>query len=370
MTMYVLILWCIICINLVDHEVKGDNWKKSYTRVYSTATGPRAGIDFPFSTLPRPDFGYPNHRIPSAPTISTCVTGGTGVLGKALVRGLYQRGYPLGQLYFTSRNRNATNALITELAQHKHSQYCYPGYLQLDVALEREEGYEHMVYQRLPLPVLSNVLHTSQHKVLINNLATCIPGHSHDALYRSLLINTLTPMKLAIDLLENCIDEDQITVLNVSSGDGERVYLHSSIQKVLNSIISPIQLIDYIHRLMKTYKPQLEYSYGDTPMYSLSKALLNKATEVLHHYYSDLRTQTPYRIVSICPGNFLSSMTRTKEEIEESTSNDALPIETVAGYILNAIDQDLYRVPGIDEKISIGPYTSGKFYRYGKEISV
>eukprot|EP01039_Chlorochromonas_danica_P003968 gene3968-4342_t len=83
---------------------------------------------------------------------------------------------------------------------------------------------------------------------------------------------------------------------------------------------------------------------GNTPMYSLSKALLNHLTRLLHE-------QAPgnCRIIACCPGNFESVMTTEEERLT------AQPVEEAAANLLRLM-RDRHRYPG------------GLWYRYGEKI--
>ena len=73
----------------------------------------------------------------------------------------------------------------------------------------------------------------------------------------------------------------------------------------------------YLGYLETSFDPHFEYAYGTTPMYSLSKALLNVYTRIAHQE----RWNSYDRILSVCPGNFHSPMT-TEEERENLLSTD------------------------------------------------
>jgi NAD(P)-dependent dehydrogenase (short-subunit alcohol dehydrogenase family) len=66
-----------------------------------------------------------------------------------------------------------------------------------------------------------------------------------------------------------------------------------------------------IHQLStedpKTNNPSFEYAFGNTPIYSLSKALVNSYTKLLQQEYQSIKSRI--RVISICPGNFESPMT-------------------------------------------------------------
>jgi NAD(P)-dependent dehydrogenase (short-subunit alcohol dehydrogenase family) len=80
--------------------------------------------------------------------------------------------------------------------------------------------------------------------ILFNNAGVCIEGTSHSALEDSLLVNCLGPARLT-ELTINSIkhsplersgDDRSLTIINVSSGEGELLFLNSRVQDELRSI--------------------------------------------------------------------------------------------------------------------------------------
>ena len=103
-------------------------------------------------------------------------------------------------------------------------------------------------------------------------------------------------------------------------------------------------LLHYITELQCNFDSQFEYAYGETPFYSLSKALLNAYTRVRAN-----EVEQNVRIFSVCPGNFQSPMS-TDEEL-----GSQIPIDNAASAI-------------IDIALNSRDYVSGRFYRHGVEI--
>ena len=106
----------------------------------------------------------------------------------------------------------------------------------------------------------------------------------------------------------------------------------------------------YLRQLENTFDPNFEYAYGSTPMYSLSKSLLNVYTRIAHQERSNSLSSSYDRILSVCPGNVKSPMT-TEEEMEDLISSD---IAASALWKL-ATDND-------------GNFPGGLFYRNGQVI--
>lgn len=198
---------------------------------------------------------------------------------------------------------------------------------------------------------------------VIHNSGVCIPGRSLDAMIESLFVNTLVPIALALFLSVDALDlssEPTSTLAVVSSGDGERVMVESAIASEVDCITSLGDLLRYILTLVSARQKEEEeeeqeqqeglfrrqYAVGDTPMYSLSKMMLNKAVQLLHE-------MALLRVLACCPGNFLSSMTVEGEMEDEE---HAVPVEVAAKYVLEVA-------------MECDAYDGGKFYRFGKEIN-
>jgi NAD(P)-dependent dehydrogenase (short-subunit alcohol dehydrogenase family) len=253
--------------------------------------------------------------------------------------------------------------------------------------------------------------------ILFNNAGVCIEGNSHAALENSLLVNCLGPAhltELTINSVKNSplernANDRSLTVINVSSGEGELLFLNSHVQDELRSIKTyevrvsyQSSVISLSHRASYSYNVSVlrcaqqfkycvtwteqqgwrayidgllrlsrsresggggrpsadsdfEYAFGPTPFYSLSKALLNVYTRIAHERLSaaagsgsglGLRS----RVISVCPGNFHSPMSRPEE------AEDAIHVDEAAAHLLEVALGDPERFPG------------GKFYRFGEEI--
>ena len=153
--------------------------------------------------------------------------------------------------------------------------------------------------------------------VLINAAGVCLEGRAPETFRQSIAVNALFPILLAQTLATSI--ESPLQVINVSSGDGQRCFLDSSLQRDLALIEEQGSLpawekfcLDFLPA-----GPHAEVAYGDTPAYSLSKALLTLGSALLH---SSLSSSSPplsgAGSVSVCPGNFLSKMTSGAEAAE------------------------------------------------------
>ena len=73
-------------------------------------------------------------------------------------------------------------------------------------------------------------------------------------------------------------------------------------------------------------------------MYSLSKALLNTGTKLLHEKMKHNNKNSV--IFSFCPGNFVSPMSSTEELV------DAIPANEVAEFILSLLHRSQSKISG------------------------
>ncbi len=188
---------------------------------------------------------------------------------------------------------------------------------------------------------------SSNEIILINNAAICQMGADQNILRETLHVNTLCPIKIS-KIVANQIknfnqrhkDNIRLSIINISSGDGELVYFSTAFREELCRIKSVIELEDFIMTLHNREYEDLVYSSGGTPCYSLSKALLNRFTVL----FSNELDHVNNRIVSLCPGSFMSSMTASNELM------DLTDLNTVIADILPVV---------LDWK-----YKTGLFYRF------
>ena len=187
--------------------------------------------------------------------------------------------------------------------------------------------------------------------ILINNAAICPVGMDRNTLRHTLQINTLCPIIISKSVAKyvekyNQINKEKVklSIINISSGDGELVYLQTAFKDELLKIKSLVELEDFILTLHNRNCNDIVYSNGETPCYSLSKALLNRFTVL----FSNEIDQTNTRVVSVCPGNFMSSMTASEE------LTDLHDLNTVTAGILSV---------ALDWK-----HNTGLFYRFGEII--
>ena len=200
---------------------------------------------------------------------------------------------------------------------------------------------------------------------LINNAAVFLPSKDKGAFITSLKVNVLGPLFLSSLLMKEFSSYKytssslKLTIANISSGDGELLYLNSAIAEEIKNMESVEEVELYINNLIHHFDPSFEYAFGDSPHYTLSKALLNAATKALHYQENSVFEEKAslVRVVSICPANFLSKMT-TKEELAaaEGEEESLISVEEAAENVVNVVCGDWAIYPG------------GKFYRNRKLI--
>jgi NAD(P)-dependent dehydrogenase (short-subunit alcohol dehydrogenase family) len=221
--------------------------------------------------------------------------------------------------------------------------------------IKKRSAFELELYEtdRLQLPTFLAGGPHPIHYILINCAGVCLPGSSAEVMERTIKINTISPIKLAKLAIQKytraCEGRDLLSIVNVSSGEGELSFLHTRIAERIRSIQSITECDQYVEKLFRTYDSSTEYAHGSTPMYSLSKALLNKYTQLLHEDCRRTDTGRNIQIIACCPGNVASPMS-TQEELRT-----AVPARHAAERILR-LATDFEAFPG------------GKFYRDGQEI--
>ncbi len=262
--------------------------------------------------------------------ISVLITGCTGSLGTNLHKRLKAF---TSQVYGTFRSHQ-------KLAQIFPSDHSF--FLHMDL---------------LKMEIIDNLPHhlpQASRRILINNAGVCLEGSTREALRKSLQVNFFAP----ISLIERSLSHPHPStdIINVSSGDGEQQFLNSDIVSGLNVCSSIEDLKAYAGRLIESFDDSLEYAHGLTPMYSLSKAFLNKATKLIHHDLEIRGESQQRRIVAVCPGNFLSVMTSEDELTDSEQVAFMLPVE-------EAVERMFPVILNYNKK-----YPGGYFYRYGERI--
>lgn len=197
--------------------------------------------------------------------------------------------------------------------------------------------------------------------ILVNGIAVAPTGRSFASFHCALAVNCLLPLLLSARLLAAAAEFasisttlEEVVIVNISSGDGELAFLDSDVARWVQSTDSLRRLqTDLAAWLLPTTQQiHRETAVGATPAYSLSKAVLNRITQLL----SGQRHASPasVRVVSVCPGNFLSPLTTEDERLQRF--DPVRTVEEAASDVLSVIYNDKNR------------YVSGGFFRYGDAI--
>jgi NAD(P)-dependent dehydrogenase (short-subunit alcohol dehydrogenase family) len=311
--------------------------------------------------------------------ISVTITGATGVLGTALTRQVARASLFPGnriKLYLSHHDEFKIRRLRQDLKPMLGLQTLQVFSCSQDLeqsvtgSLPRTEWVDWKdttldIERQSESTSVDRKVSTHHHQILINCAAVNLFGSSQHMLQRSFSCNAVSPILLARQFMlsqnadhRNDHTSNNITIVNISSGDGEEVCINSSINQQLEAVTSVDELLGYMRQLVDQFSPDLEYAFGTAPMYSLSKRMLNKATQLLHREFVDEYDSQRIRIMACCPGNFVSPLSSVEEQ---RTAN---PVESVAMKLIEGIDQAL-----LDNSSRQPLFASGKFYRHGKEIS-
>lgn len=296
--------------------------------------------------------------------VQVIITGSTGTIGSALTRALVSRDFNDDTLsiYGGYRSRSLTKAkdLATELKK-KHKYKSKLQYFELDLmqnknSFEAKDLLQKSAVMMDSLPAIGSCNKFDQ-ITLVNNAGVYLQGKSKDIFLESIIVNAFLPLLLAEEFLSTSkFSNKNVAVINIGSGDGELGYLSSSLQGQLSSMINSNMkfddLVAFMQNLMNYYDQSIEYAFGVAPSYSLSKALLNVGTSLLHKQYCNASNRS---IIAVCPGNVQSPMSSEEELAEIDNNHPLLSAEEAIEYFLDMI-------------IHPDSYQSGKFYRYGKVI--
>lgn len=144
--------------------------------------------------------------------------------------------------------------------------------------------------------------------ILVNNAAVCMTGWSPEVVRSTFRTNVIGPTALARDLLPGMLQRRRGYVINISSGDGELVYLQSALQAELRAMPDEAALLRLLARLSP---PRDAYgaapAHGPTPAYSVSKAALNTATRLQEQRLRQ-STSGGVWVGAVCPGDVLTRM--------------------------------------------------------------
>ena len=191
------------------------------------------------------------------------ITGGTGSLGQAII----QSNLLNDHLILSSYRNEAKLSSKMEAVSSSSNNNVIPFQLKLD----------HIHDNKLQLDKLYNVLDSRinelEHVILVNNAAICLPTTDHQSLISTVTVNCYAPYLLTQALIQYILSNKndtrtsddnnkslprRLTVVNVSSGDGELVYLSSDIQREIASIHT---LMVHMHIYILT--PSVNSIYND-----------------------------------------------------------------------------------------------------------
>jgi len=226
------------------------------------------------------------------PHRSAVVTGANRGLGFALAHQLALSGFSVLITARDVQNGEAAAATLASLGVLVEA-HCAP----LDVSCP-----SHMV------DFASFCEHHSAPDVLINNAAICEPGWSQEVVRRTLATNVIGPLALMRAVLPGMHRRGHGRILNLSSGDGELVFLNSALQAEMRAVHTPRQLVRLLSRVSP---PREEFgpspAHGPTPAYSVSKAALNALTRVIVDQHPTL-VHNDVWLGAACPGDVRTRM--------------------------------------------------------------
>ena len=186
---------------------------------------------------------YSLSSIHSSSRTALIITGGTGSLGQAIIQSNLLNDHLILSSY---RDEAKLSSFIKTLSSSR-SYNVIPFPLELD----------HIHDNKLQLDKLYNILDSHinelEHVILVNNAAICVPTTDHQSLISTLTVNCYAPHLLTQALLQyiqtnqdsmsspdvndkSLSPPQRLTVVNISSGDGELVYLSSDILREIASI--------------------------------------------------------------------------------------------------------------------------------------
>ena len=163
--------------------------------------------------------------VPRLDGLRVMITGGNGVLGQALIQHAVDT-MTATTIFATYRTSSKCNLKDTAVD--------HPSIIPLLLDVNSDTIYNNALSDFF---VNQPEMVASDHPfVLFNNAGVCLPGNTLSALQTSLLVNCWAPALLSHALFRCPFTGHGRTVINVSSGEGELMLLHSEIQKQLQSI--------------------------------------------------------------------------------------------------------------------------------------
>ena len=299
------------------------------------------------------------------------ITGSTGTIGASLAdRAVVSLKYGTSSVVLSHRDAGKLRNMLKRLESVQQSNdldavgitplYCNLNQRE-DALLDADRGINSISEQITSLVEgMMSSAGSFEHIVLFNNAAVCPESSCSDkaVLRDALRINAIFPTLLTKELVASAtIRGKNVTVVNISSGDGELAYLHPSIQDALSRVNTLDEWEHLVFHELDQMAVGLEYATGPTPAYCLSKAALNCAVRINRWIYtSDEQPHGNSRVIAVCPGDVASSMS-TDEELCSKNPHQRSARQAA---------RDLYEIALNEETVRSCP--SGGFYRYGKRI--
>eukprot|EP00611_Tribonema_gayanum_P016534 TRINITY_DN287_c0_g1_i1.p1 TRINITY_DN287_c0_g1~~TRINITY_DN287_c0_g1_i1.p1 ORF type:complete len:338 (+),score=62.80 TRINITY_DN287_c0_g1_i1:39-1052(+) len=295
--------------------------------------------------------------LPERECKTALVTGASRGLGLALATLLVQQDY---HVILTARSEADGRKAASDLSAQCQGTGTIT-FWHLDVS--SPDSIKHFATQCVP------TLPSGSLTAVFNNAGVCLSGADIATLQHSLDVNFYGPLCV----MEACLpfmDEEGV-VVNVSSGDGELLWLNSDIAEALRQAQTVQDVRAAADRILQraALDPGAELAFGATPAYSVSKALLNAAVRCHHGipYAPDpaedalnagrasscgggSTAQRP-AVVAVCPGDVRTRMASTEEAQREGVLS---ALEAAAHVVGLAMRRE--RTAG------------GLFYRYGAVI--
>ena len=193
--------------------------------------------------------------------------------------------------------------------------------------------------------------------LLLNNAAVCPEGWNRAAVRCCFRTNVIGPLMLSRALLPGMLRRGRGHIVNISSGDGELVYLSADLQHALRDAQSER---DVLRTLAEAMPPRDAFgpspAHGSTPAYSASKAAMNAITRISASRLppSDV---CGVRLSAVCPGDV---QTRMLDRSDEMACRNAIPPETAARDVV------WLATAGLSAETAL---PSGHFWRHRQRIS-
>jgi len=225
------------------------------------------------------------------------VTGGNRGLGRALAWELAREGL---QVWVAARNRGEGEAAAREMRDEGLDVES----VQLDVGCDASVGgvAEQCLDGRLPVPDL-----------LISNAGVCLEGSDRSIFDHAMQVNFFGALRM-IRALAPAMRRKGGCVVNISSGEGELVYLCSRLQELLPSIESVDELCRVMEACIDDAEGGEELAFGPTPSYSVSKAGLNALTRILACSTRGSPHDHTLGVRAVCPGDVDTAMCTLDEK--------------------------------------------------------